>query len=180
VDISRKVRLRAVWLLIVPFFWFARPSPLLLAVGIGLAALGLSIRASAAGFIHKDRELTTTGPYAFTRNPLYLGSFFLGIGITLGGGNPIFVALFVVFFAAVYTRTIRHETRQLQAAFGDEYAEYARHVPVFVPRLTPYRRPASAPSSGFSSQRWKRNREYEALLGAVAAFGLLMLRMWMR
>lgn len=178
-DISRKIRLRAVWLLIVPFFWFATPSPLLLAIGIGLAALGLSLRAAAAGFIHKDRELTTTGPYAFTRNPLYLGSFFLGLGITLAGGNPLFVGLFVAFFAAVYTRTIRHETRQLQAAFGEGYTEYARHVPVFVPRLTPYRS-ASQAAAGFSSERWKRNREYEALLGAAAGFGLLMLRMWMR
>jgi protein-S-isoprenylcysteine O-methyltransferase Ste14 len=180
VDISRKIRLRAVWLLIVPFFWFARPSPLLLAVGIGLAALGLSIRASAAGFIHKDRELTTTGPYAFTRNPLYLGSFFLGLGITIAGGHPLFVALFVAFFAAVYTRTIRHETRQLQAVFGDEYSEYAQHVPVFIPRLSAYRRTAAVPSAGFSAERWKRNREYEALLGAVAGFVVLTLRMWMR
>jgi len=169
-----------VWLLIVPFFWFASPSPLLLAVGIGLAALGLAIRASAAGFIHKDRELTTTGPYAFTRNPLYLGSFFLGLGITIAGGHPLFVALFVAFFAVVYTRTIRHETRQLQAVFGDGYSEYARHVPVFIPRLIPYRGTAAVPSAGFSGQRWKRNREYEALLGAVAGFAVLALRMWLR
>ncbi len=179
-DISRKIRLRAVWLLILPFLWFAVPSPMLLAIGMGMAAFGLSLRASAAGFIHKDRELTTTGPYAFTRNPLYLGSFFLGLGITVAGGNPLFVGLFVVFFAVVYTRTIRHETRQLQAAFGEDYTEYARSVPVFIPRLTPYRRSSSDGSAGFSSQRWKRNREYEALLGALAGFGLLMLRMWMR
>lgn len=178
VDISRKIRLRAVWLLIIPFFWFATPTPRLLAIGMGLAALGLLIRAAAAGFIHKDRELTTSGPYAFTRNPLYVGSFLLGLGITVAGGNLIFVGLFVAFFAVVYTRTIRHETGQLQAAFGDEYSAYAEGVPVFIPRLTPYRRPGAVEPAAFSAERWKRNREYEALLGAVAGFALLMLRMW--
>lgn len=180
VDISRKIRLRAVWLLILPFFWFAAPTPKLLAIGAGLAALGLAVRASAAGFIHKDRELTTTGPYAFTRNPLYLGSFFLGLGITIAGGQIVFVALFVAFFALVYRRTIRHETGQLQSAFGEAYSEYAAGVPVFVPRLTPYRGAGAPPAAGFSVERWKRNREYEALMGAVAGFGLLALRMWMR
>ncbi len=177
-DISRKVRLRAVWLLIIPFFWLARPTPLLLGVGAALAVIGLAIRASAAGFIHKDRELTTTGPYAHTRNPLYLGSFLLGLGITVAGGVPLFAALFVGFFGFVYTRTIRHETGALQAAFGEAYDEYARNVPVFLPRLTAYRAAGAVAGQGFSSQRWKRNREYEALLGAVAGFALLTVRMW--
>ncbi|MBT8337088.1 MAG: isoprenylcysteine carboxylmethyltransferase family protein, partial [Gemmatimonadetes bacterium] len=106
--IDRKVRLRVVWLLIIPFFWFARPSPTLLVVGLGLAAAGLAVRASAAGFIHKDRVLTTTGPYARTRNPLYLGSSLLGMGITVAGGRWQFVAAFLLFFAVVYHRTIRH------------------------------------------------------------------------
>lgn len=179
-DISRKIRLRAVWLLILPFFWFARPTPTLLAVGAGLAALGLLLRASAAGFIHKDRELTTTGPYAHTRNPLYLGSFLLGLGITVAGGLAVFVAVFVAFFAFVYTRTIRHETRQLQGIYGEAYTAYASNVPVFLPRLTPYRASPDEARAGFSSQRWRRNREYEALLGAVVGFAVLTARMWMR
>lgn len=176
--ISRKVRLRAVWLLIVPFFWFARPTPELLAAGGLLAAVGLAVRAAAAGFIHKDRELTTTGPYAFSRNPLYLGSFLLGLGITVAGGRWLFAALFVAFFAWVYSRVIRQEAAHLSETFGEAYADYARHVPIFLPRPTPWRRPGvPAERTRFSGERWRRNREYEALLGAVAGFAVLALRM---
>ncbi|HZD05008.1 MAG TPA: methyltransferase, partial [Longimicrobiales bacterium] len=103
----RWLRLRAVWLLVIPFLWLARPTPALLATGAGLAAVGLAVRAWAAGFIHKERELTTAGPYAYTRNPLYLGSFLVGIGVTVAGGRWLFVVFFLVFFVLVYGRTIR-------------------------------------------------------------------------
>lgn len=176
--VSRKVRLRAVWLLILPFFWFAAPTPELLVTGGLLAAVGLAVRAAAAGFIHKDRELTTTGPYARTRNPLYLGSFILGLGITVAGGRWVFAALFVAFFAWVYSRVIRQEARNLAASFGEAYQDYARNVPLFLPRLTPWRPQGAAGERGrFSADRWRRNREYEALLGAVAGFAVLVVRM---
>ena len=182
----RKIRLRSVWLLIVPFLWFSRPTPELLLIGGALAACGLFVRARAAGFIHKDRELTTTGPYAHTRNPLYLGSFLLGLGVTAAGGRVLFVAVFVLFFALVYSRTIRGEAQLLEQLFGAQYRDYAENVPLFLPRLTAWRA-AGASSSGassagapaFSLERWRRNREYEALLGAVAGFAFLALRMWM-
>jgi protein-S-isoprenylcysteine O-methyltransferase Ste14 len=177
----RKLRLRAVWLLVLPFLWFARPTPASLSVGAGLAALGVLVRAFAAGYIHKDRQLTTTGPYARTRNPLYLGTFLLGLGVTIGGGRWIFVAVFLVFFALVYGRTIRNEARHLEGLFGDAYRHYARHVPLFFPRLTRYRAPGTerdGGQAGFSGGRWRRNREYEALLGALAGFGFLVLRMY--
>lgn len=180
-NISRKVRLRAVWLLLVPFLWWARPTPLLLVVGAAIAAVGLLIRAQAAGYIHKDRELTTTGPYAYTRNPLYLGTFFLGVGITVAGGRWVFVALFLVFFTVVYSRTIRHEARQLETFFGDAYRRYARAVPLFVPRPRPWRPGGGDPGRlAFSRERWRRNREYEALLGAAAGFAALAVRMMLR
>lgn len=188
--VSRKLRLKAVWLLLVPFFWWASPTPELLLTGGLLAALGLAIRAAAAGFIHKDRELTVSGPYARTRNPLYLGSFLLGLGITVAGGRPIFVAVFLVFFAWVYSRVIRQEAEHLAASFGADYDEYARNVPLFLPRLTAWKGPGNGPSAGaatggngaagsarFSVDRWRRNREYEALLGAVAGFAGLVARM---
>ena len=178
----RKIRLRSVWLLIVPFLWLSRPTPELLLFGGVLAACGLFVRARAAGFIHKDRELTTTGPYAHTRNPLYLGSFLLGLGVTAAGGRVLFVAIFVLFFALVYSRTIRGEAQLLEQLFGEQYRDYAANVPLFLPRLTPWRA-ADASSSGaaseFSLERWRRNREYEALLGVVAGFAFLALRMWM-
>lgn len=175
---SRALRLKTVWLLIIPFLWFARPTPAVLTVGAGLAALGILIRALAAGHIHKDRHLTTTGPYARTRNPLYLGSFLLGIGVTVAGGRWIFVAIFLAFFAVIYTRTMSHEARRLEELFGEAYRHYARHVPLFLPRITRYRAPDAEETPGFSLARWRRNREYQALMGAVAGFAFLTIRMF--
>jgi protein-S-isoprenylcysteine O-methyltransferase Ste14 len=175
----RWLRLRAVWLLVLPFLWVARPTPRLLVVGVGLAALGLALRAWAAGVIHKDRELTTTGPYAFTRNPLYLGSLLLGLGTVIAGGDWIFVAVFLTFFALVYGRTMKREEVDLEAAFQERYRHYAREVPLLVPRFAPYR-PADGSGAGFSVARYRRNREWEALLGALAGFAFLTAKMlWM-
>lgn len=175
---TRALRLKTVWLLVIPFLWFARPTPAVLTVGAGFAFLGLAIRALAAGHIHKDRNLTTTGPYARTRNPLYLGSFLLGIGVTIAGGRWIFVVLFLAFFLVIYGRTMRYEAKRLEELFGEDYRHYARHVPFFVPRLTAYRAPGNEEEVGFSASRYRRNREYQALLGALAGFVFLAVRMY--
>ena len=190
----RRIRLRAVWLLVVPFLWLARPTPELLAWGGALAALGLAIRSWAAGHIRKEKELTTGGPYAHTRNPLYVGSFLVGLGVTVAGGRWLFVVLFLAFFVFVYGRTIRGEAELLEGLFGEEYRRYARHVPLILPRPTPYRpEDASGTDPGddggsvgsgagapFTLSRWRRNREYEALGGAVAGFAFLLAKMlWM-
>jgi protein-S-isoprenylcysteine O-methyltransferase Ste14 len=175
----RWLRLRAVWLLILPFLWLADPTPGLLAAGGALAAVGLALRAWAAGHIRKEKELTTTGPYAHTRNPLYVGSFFLGLGVTVAGGHWLFVILFLLFFVLVYGRTIRGEAGLLEEMFGPEYRHYAERVPLVVPRLTPYRAPDDEGRGGrpFELERWRRNREYEALLGTVAGFAFLAAKM---
>lgn len=174
----RRLRLRAVWLLIVPFLWFAHPTPALLAAGGALGALGLLVRGWAAGTIHKERQLTTTGPYAYTRNPLYLGTFFLGLGITVAGGHWIWPALFLVFYVGVYGRTIRGEATLLGELFGERFRHYAANVPAFTPRLTPYRAPG-VEGPGFTFDQYRRNREWEALLGALAGFGFLAVKLWL-
>ena len=169
-----KVRLRAVWLIVLPFFWFAEPTPFLLLVGGTLTLVGIGIRAWSAGTIHKNEELTTSGPYAFTRNPLYLGSFLVGVGVSISGGHWIWPAIFVAFYAVVYSRTIAREARHLRGLFPELYADYAAAVPVFLPRSSPYR--PAAPhrtATGFRWSQYRRNKEWEAALGALAAFGLL-------
>ncbi len=173
----RKIRLRLVWLLIIPFLYFAAPTVRTLAWGIGLGVIGLLIRGWAAGYIRKEEKLATAGPYAHTRNPLYFGSFFLGLGITLAGGQWIFVLLFLAFYLGVYGRTIGSEAELLEGLFGDAYRHYAQHVPLLLPRLTPYRAPGEEPV-GFSMERYTGNKEYEALLGAIAGFAFLTLRMY--
>lgn len=178
----RWLRLRAVWLLVIPFLWLARPTPGLLALGAVLALAGLWLRGWAAGVIRKEKDLSTGGPYAHTRNPLYLGSFLLGLGVVAAGGRWYFVPLFLLFFFLVYGRTMRGEEELLEGLFGDRYRRYARHVPLFVPRPTPYRAEESATmeEEGFSVARYRRNREWEAALGAVAGFAFLAAKMlWM-
>ena len=177
----RTLRLRAIWLLAVPFVLGAHPTtPLLLGGGV-LATVGIAIRAWAAGTIEKERELATTGPYAHTRNPLYLGSLLIGAGVTVGGGRWEFALLFGLFFVFVYGRTIRREVDRLSERFGGRYAAYASHVPLFVPRVAPYRaRPLPGQLSadeGFSLGQWRRNREYEALVGVLAGFLFLVVKL---
>lgn len=168
----RQLRLRAVWLIVVPFLWLSAPTPPALAVGAALAVVGLFLRGWSAGTIHKDAELTVSGPYAFTRNPLYLGSFLIGLGVSIAGGHWIWPLVFLLFFATVYTRTMRGEARHLGELFPRRYAAYSDAVPAFLPRITPYR-PGDGESGGFRWAQYRRNREWEASLGALAAFGLL-------
>ena len=171
----RRLRLKTVWLIVIPFFWFAAPTPTLLAVGLGLAVFGLWIRGWSAGTIHKDQEVTTTGPYAFTRNPLYLGSFFIGVGVALAGGHWVWPVLFLTFYALIYSRTMTGEVRHLTELFPDVYGEYAANVPFFLPRLTPWRRRGveGEEQGGFRWAQYRRNKEWEASLGVLAAFLLL-------
>lgn len=172
----RELRLRSAWLLILPFFYFASPTPGLMAAGVALSASGLVVRAWAAGTIHKDRVLTTGGPYAYTRNPLYLGSLVLGFGVVVAGGEVWFAALFAGFYAVMYGATMRQERRSLEDLFGDSYREYAERVPPLLPRLTAYCGP-SDDETPFSVDRYMRHKEWEALLGSAAGFGLLAAKM---
>ncbi len=177
----RRLRLRAVWLLIIPFYIYASPSTTLLGWGAGVSAAGLALRAWAAGSIRKDRELATTGPYAHTRNPLYLGSFMLGAGVTVAGGQWVFGAAFLAFFFLVYRATVSREAEELEARFGERYRVYAAQVPAVLLRFTAYRAETSGrPALGFSRARYMRNREWEAALGAITAFAVLTLklRLW--
>lgn len=176
----RELRLKAAWLIAFPFFLFSRPTVELVSIGAVLAVVGLWIRGWSAGTIHKDEELTTAGPYAYTRNPLYVGSFVIGVGVSLAGAHWLWPTLFLVFYAGVYGRTMAHEAARLTDLFGDRYLEYAAHVPGFVPRATPYRAGDSGGGRGFRWSQYKRNREWEASLGALGAFGVLLLKsLWL-
>jgi protein-S-isoprenylcysteine O-methyltransferase Ste14 len=160
------------------FLWAARPAPATLAAGAAIAALGLAIRAAAAGYLRKHEGLATAGPYARTRNPLYLGSAFLAAGFALAGGSWPGAALVLGYFAVFYTAVMRREERELHRAYGSAFEEYAQAVPLFWPRLG-----AGAGATGgrgFSWQQYFKNREYQALIGSVAGLVLLWLRMRLR
>ena len=171
------MRLRAAWVLVLPFLYFARPTTTSLFVGGGVIVLGLLIRGWAAGQLEKNKELTTSGPYAHSRNPLYLGSFLIGLGATVAGGQLLFVALFVGFFGLVYGRTMDQEREHLTELFGERYEHYRAGVPLFFPRPLPYRPPDGWGTPGrFSVDRYMRNKEWEALIGAAAGVLALVLK----
>ena len=174
----RRLRLRAVWLLIIPFYIYASPTTILIWSGAGVSTAGLALRAWAAGSIQKDHELATTGPYAHTRNPLYLGSFILGVGVTVAGGQWVFGVAFLAFFLVFYRPAVLREAAELEVRFGERYRVYAAKVPSALPRIIAYRgERTESPPEGFSRARYLRNREWEAALGAAAAFGVLALKL---
>ena len=155
------------------FLFFARPVPATLAAGGAVAIIGLIIRAWAAGHIRKNQRLAITGPYAMTRNPLYLGSFVLGLGFTIASNRLPLVALFALLFLGIYLPVMRVESAKMIELFGDEYKRYARRVPIF-PRLTPYRpEDETAHEAKFDGSLYLRYREYNALLGALGAWAIL-------
>lgn len=166
------VRIAAAWLLAVPFLVFSRPTPALLLIGGAVAAVGLAIRGWAAGTVEKDRDLTTSGPYGHTRNPMYLGSFFIGVGLALTGGDWIWPVAFLVVFAAVYVPTMARERRDLSERFGASYVEYAEAVPGFVPRVRQVG-DGRASVGSFEWSRYRRHREWEALLGVAAVMAVM-------
>jgi protein-S-isoprenylcysteine O-methyltransferase Ste14 len=154
------------------FIVLARPLPLTLAVGGGIALFGLALRAWAAGHIRKNAQLATSGPYAHTRNPLYLGSFILGLGFTVAAGRWWLGLLFAALFLGIYLPVMRVEAATMAELFGEDYKRYAERVPLFLPRLTPYKDERTH-GLKFDSGLYLRYREYQASLGFSIAWLLL-------
>ncbi|MGH9880114.1 MAG: methyltransferase family protein [Pyrinomonadaceae bacterium] len=157
------------------FILLARPTPLTLAVGGAISIIGLAIRAWAAGHIRKNAVLATTGPYAYTRNPLYVGSFFLGLGFTIAAGRWVLALLFAALFLGIYLPVMRVESSTLAEIFGDHYRRYANVVPLFFPRLRPYRA-EDVGVNKFEGTLYLKYREYRAAFGLLIAWGVLAVK----
>jgi protein-S-isoprenylcysteine O-methyltransferase Ste14 len=147
----------------------------MLVIGASISILGLAIRAWASGHIRKNAQLATSGPYAFTRNPLYLGSFLLGLGFTIASGRWLLGVLFAALFLGIYLPVMRVESSTMAELFGKDFEVYKRSVPLFFPRLTPFRENESA-ANRFDGTLYLRYREYRAALGLVVAWGLLLIK----
>ena len=154
------------------YLWLAHPSWLSIAFGGAIAMLGVCLRAVASGHVKKNAELTMSGPYAYTRNPLYLGSLMIAVGFAAASLNPWVAVGIVIFFLAIYLPVIKSEEKFLAAAFP-EFNDYARRVPRLLPRLG-----IGAERGGeFSRSLYLQHREYNALIGAALMMLALSLKL---
>lgn len=133
--------------------------------GVVVLVIGEIIRFWALGFVEKKgQKLAMSGPYAFVRNPLYVGNFFLGLGVALIVWNWVIMVLFIIGFLGIYTGTIRGEEKHLREMFGKPYEDYCKNVPSFFPRLTPY---AAPEKDSFLWRRIIKHHEYITVLGVA-------------
>ncbi|HEU5450348.1 MAG TPA: isoprenylcysteine carboxylmethyltransferase family protein [Terriglobales bacterium] len=176
--IARRIRVPLGFVLAALFLWLAQPTVLSLVIGGLVALLGVGVRAAASGYIAKNEQVTSTGPYAATRNPLYLGSIVLAAGLAVAARSWWIVLAMAILFAAIYLPVIRSEEAYLRAKFS-EYDDYARRVPRLLPTFSSART-ALRTAGAFSRERYLRHREYNALIGTAALIAALAVKMaWM-
>ena len=162
--------------------WRRAPRPAAMAWSLALVIPGLWLRGYASGYVKKNRELTVTGPYAHTRNPLYLGSMLIAGGFALALESWLVAVVLAAGFAVIYIPVIASEERFLRGAFAG-FEEYCRQVPRLFPRLRAYKRgtqgkPGSGiteeDAGGFSWGLYRKHREYNAAIGAVLLYLCLL------
>ena len=171
-DRVQRLRVAFGFVLLVAFAWLAEPSWTSLSVGLPVSLLGLGLRAWSAGHLAKNQQLATTGPYAYIRNPLYVGTLIVALGIVIASRNPWLAAIFAAVFFLVYLPAIELEEQHLRDLFPG-YASYALTVRRFVPGC---KWPGTAKQ--FAWILYRRNQEYKALLGFLIAVVWLAWKCW--
>ena len=154
------------------YLWLAQPTWQSVLIGGLVSVPGLWLRAWASGHVTKATEITTTGPYAYTRNPLYLGSLIVATGFGIAARSPWLAAAMLVMLLAIYLPVIRWEEAYLRRNFP-EFEDYAQRVPRLLPRL----HPATEARREFSRELYLRHREYNALLGTLAMLAALAIKL---
>lgn len=168
---ARRIRVPAGFVFAALYLWLARPTAASIGAGAAVAAVGLGLRAWASGHVSKAEEITQSGPYAYTRNPLYLGSLIVGVGFAIAARDPWIAVGMLALLLAIYIPVIGWEEAWLRAHL-EGFDDYAARVPRLFPRL----RPAGTPGA-FSAHRYRRHREYNALLGAAAMLAALVIKL---
>lgn len=174
--IARRIRVPLGFVFAALYVWLARPTWRSILLGSGIAVVGLIIRALASGHVRKNEQLTTTGPYAYTRNPLYLGSLIIALGFTLASRSWVIAVIAAAMLVFIYIPVIRSEEEFLRAHFA-EFDDYCRNVPRLFPRL----KLSQGSAGSFSAHLYWKHREYNAAAGAVAIVAVLVIKMlWFR
>jgi len=170
--IARRIRVPVGFVFAAFYLWRARPSWACLAAGGAIVVIGLALRAYASGYLRKASELTTTGPYAYTRNPLYLGSLIIAAGFAVAARNLWIALAIAVIFVAIYVPVMNFEEQFLRSQFQG-FDEYAQRVPRLLPRLSA----AAGPRGQYSLELYRKHREYNAALGAAAILAALIFKL---
>jgi protein-S-isoprenylcysteine O-methyltransferase Ste14 len=171
--LAKRIRVPAGFAFAVAYFWLARPTSASFWQGSLLVMLGLVIRTLASGYVRKNEELATTGPYAHTRNPLYLGSLILAVGFAWVSQSWWILAGVVLMFFGIYFPVIKGEEQFLRERFS-EFEHYSKAVPRIFPRFTAYKEGASK----FSWALYQKHREYNALIGSAALLAIMAAKAW--
>ena len=169
-DLVARLRVTCGFIMVAAFAWFSRPDVLSLAVGLPVSALGIVLRAWATGHVEKNIRLAESGPYAYVRNPLYIGTLLAAVGFAIASRQWPLAVLFGVVFLFIYLPAIELEEQPLRKLFPD-FATYAQRVPALWPTFQPLRRPGR-----FRWDLYIRNREYQALMGFLAGALYLVAR----
>jgi len=169
-----RYRVRIGFFSIIASILLSRSSPLSLLVGLGVIGCGLLLRTWACGHLRKEKVLAVSGPYRYTRNPLYLGNLIIGLGVVVSSRSIWVAVLLAVNFIIIYPFVINREKRRMKDFFPHEYEEFKRKVPLFFPRI-----PSSLPKSEvrFSGELYHKNSEIRALYGALAFWVFMTLKM---
>lgn len=172
--IAKRIRVPLGFVFAGVFLWRAHPTWMTMLGSLLLVAPGVWLRAYASGYVRKNAELTRTGPYAHTRNPLYLGSMMIAFGFAAAAGSWAILLALAGLFAAIYIPTIQGEEGYLREHFAG-FDEYAKSVPRLLPRLTPA--PTGDVKGSFSRELYLQHREYNACMGAIAIYGALAIKL---
>jgi protein-S-isoprenylcysteine O-methyltransferase Ste14 len=176
-DAVARLRVPSGFLIVLVFGWFSHPTPQSMLIGVPLSIAGLLLRAWAAGCLAKNRELATGGPYAHTRNPLYIGTLLVAAGLAVASRSPGLALLFAAVFLLIYLPVIQNEEQHLRQLFP-EYSAYAGRVPALWPRLTPAAQQKDKNiTNPFRISLYLKNQEYQAGLGFLAGMLFLLWKM---
>ena len=165
----QRLRVPLGFLFAAVFLVFAKPTAFSLMIGGGIALVGVAIRVWASGHIRKASVLAVTGPYAYTRNPLYVGSLIMGVGFTVAANVWWLALVFLALFIGIYLPVMRVEAGDMRRIFGRDFDEYEREVPLLIPRFTPWKKTGGK----FELALYLQYREYRAAIGAMVALGIL-------
>lgn len=172
-DFFARWRVRLGYPLAIAVLCFARPTIFSIVGGGAVGALGLWLRGYAAGYLHKKEILAVTGPYAYTRNPLYLGSAILTLGTAIATHSWLSATILFGYFAVFYSVVMRREENELRQRHGEAFEEYARAVPLFFPRFA-LAKLADASPPAFSLAQYKKNHEWQASVGFLLLLAALL------